>query len=59
MLKNFVKHAPTYNFGFAVDRFVANFAEAEREAVALQFEPRYINIAKELGVDLGTYAETL
>lgn len=59
MLKNFVKHAPTYNFGFAVDRFVANFSVAEREAVALQFEPRYMNIAKELGVDLGDYADTL
>jgi hypothetical protein len=56
MLLNFVKQAKTYNFTFAVNRFLANFSEAEREAVAFQFETRYINIANELAVPTGDYS---
>lgn len=55
MLLNFVKQAKTYNFTFAVNRFLANFPEAEREAVSLQFEARYITIADELSVPVGSY----
>lgn len=55
MLLNFVKQAKTYNFTFAVNRFLANFPEAEREAVSLQFEARYTNIADELSVSIGSY----
>jgi hypothetical protein len=56
MLKNFVKQAKTYNFQFAVNRFLANFPEAEREAVSLQIEARYIDIASELSVPVGNYS---
>jgi len=55
MLLNFVKQAKVYNFTWAVNRFIANFPEAEREAVSLQFEARYINIAQELNVPVGNY----
>jgi nitric oxide reductase NorQ protein len=50
MLLNFVKQTKTYNFTFAVNRFLANFPEAEREAVSMQIDSRHINIAQELGV---------
>lgn len=56
MLKNFVSQARVYNFQFAVNRFVANFAPAERESVLLQFEARYENIASELNVPVGNYS---
>jgi len=56
MLLNFVKQASVYNFQFAVNRFLANFTPAEREAVSLQFESRYINIAQELDVPVGNYS---
>jgi hypothetical protein len=51
-----VKQAKTYNFQFAVNRFLANFPEAEREAVSLQIEARYIDIASELSVPVGNYS---
>lgn len=56
MLLNFVKQAKSYNFSFAVDRFIANFPETEREAVSMQFESRYLNIAEELSVPVGNYS---
>jgi hypothetical protein len=56
MLLNFVKQAKTYNFQFAVNRFLANFAPEEREAVSLQFESRYLNISQELSVPVGNYS---
>lgn len=56
MLKNFVSHARTYNLAFAVRSFLANFPEQEREAVSLQFESRYLNIASELNIPVGNYA---
>jgi len=56
MLLNFVKQAKVYNFTWAVNRFLANFPEQEREAVSLQFEARYINISQELNVPLGSYS---
>lgn len=58
MLLNFVKQAKVYNFKWAVNRFLANFPEAEREAVSMQFEARYINIAQELSVPIGDYDPT-
>jgi hypothetical protein len=55
MLLNFVKQAKAYNFTWAVNRFIANFPPAEREAISLQFEAKYLNIAQELGVSVGDY----
>ena len=55
MLKRFVSHSRNYNFAFAVRNFLNNFPAKEREAVAYQVEARYINIAQELGVPVGSY----
>lgn len=55
MLKRFVNHSRNYNFAFAVRNFLNNFPAKEREAVAYQVESRYINIAQELGVAVGSY----
>ena len=55
MLLNFVKQAKVYNFKWAVNRFIANFPEQEREAVMFQFETRYLNIAQELSVPVGDF----
>jgi hypothetical protein len=55
MLLNFVKQAKVYNFKWAVNRFLANVPEQEREAVMFQFETRYLNIAQELNVPVGDF----
>lgn len=57
MLKNFVKQARTYNFGFAVESFIRNFSVAERESVRFHIDSRYINIAQELNVPVGDYVQ--
>lgn len=56
MLINFVRHAKVYNFSFAVNRFLANFPEAERESVGDHLFAVSSNISTELGVELGSYA---
>ena len=50
MLLNFVKQAKTYNYQFAINRFLANFSPEEREAVAMHLDTQKSNIAQELNI---------
>jgi hypothetical protein len=52
MLLNFVKQAKTYNFQFAINRFLANFSPEEREAVSMHLDTQRENIARDLNINL-------
>lgn len=59
MILGFAKNIRDFNFGFAIYSFLNNFTESERPTVEMQLQAQAINIAKDFGVDLGSYADRL
>ncbi len=56
LLKNFVWHAQSFNYDFAVESFLNSFTEEERPSVKLLMEAYSTNIASELEVTIDTPA---
>jgi hypothetical protein len=58
ILKNFVSHATSLNFEFAVNSLLSNYPkmDGERDAIKMRFDAEAPTIANELGVSIGKYS---